>query len=91
MGHKVHKIAEWVMPICERYENWLLRQNRIKEAHILHTAVIEMDKHYFRDWNTSPFEVKVACKYNWMNAFMVLVQGLGYPNLCDVGYANDLQ
>lgn len=91
MEYKVHKIAEWVGPICKKYEDWLIAQGRIEEAWRLNETVKEMDKQYFDDWSISSFEARIACKYNWINAFMVLVQSLGYPNLYDVGYANDLQ
>lgn len=90
MASEVHKIAEWVMPICEKYEEWLFKQDRIEEAWRLHKTVEELNEQYFYDWDSSSYEARVACKNNWIEAFMVLVQGLGYPNLMDVGYANDL-
>lgn len=90
MEYQVHKIAEWIGPICRRYEDWLISQGRVEEAQELTKTINEHNKIYFCDWNSSPFEARVACRQIWMDAFMVMVQGLGYPNLLDVGYANDL-
>ena len=89
MEYKVHKIAEWVSGLCNRYEDWLMAQGRIEEAWRLRETVKEMDKYHFHDWKYAPFEAKVVCRHNWVNAFITLVQGLGYPNLLDVGYVND--
>lgn len=90
MKYQHHKIAEWVSPICNRYEDWLIAQGRIEEAWRLRETVKELDKQYFYDWDVAPFEARVACKRNWIEAFIVLVQGLGYPNLLSTKYANDL-
>lgn len=87
---KVYKLAGWLGPLAKRYEDWLIGQNRIHEAFILHKTVEELNQQYFHDWNMTPFEVHVACRQTWIDAFMHIVQGFGYPNLSDVGYANDL-
>ena len=89
MEYRVHKIAEWISGLCKRYEDWLMDQGRVEEAWRLRELVKETDKQYFYDWNMSPFEAKVVARRNWTNAFFILVQGLGYPNLLDVGYVND--
>lgn len=90
MKHQVHKIAGWINPIHRRYEDWLMAQGYIEEARKLNETVKKLNKHYFHDWNMAPFEFKVLCRRNWIESFMMMVQGLGYPNLLDVGYANDL-
>ena len=87
----VHKIVEWVMPICRKYEKWLLEQGRDEEAWRLHETVKEMDKQWFYDWYDVPACARRACQQNWTNAFMTLVQELGYPNLLTENlYANNL-
>lgn len=90
MKHQVHKIAEWINPICQRYEDWLITQGRIGEAWRLNETVKVLDKQYFHDWNMTPFESKVVRRRYWIESFIMMVQSLGYPNLLDVGYANDL-
>ena len=90
MKHQVHKIAEWINPIRRHYEDWLMAQGYIEEVRKLNETVKELNEQYLHDWNMVPFEFKVSCRRNWIESFMMMVQGLGYPNLLDVGYANDL-
>lgn len=88
--HLTYRIKKWLGPLCGRYEDWLISQGRVEEAYILHQAIEELNDLGFYDYHYAPFEVQMACKQNYLNAFMVLVQGKGYPNLMDVGYANNL-
>lgn len=88
--NRVHKLAEWLQPLSNRYEDWLIKQGRIKEAYTLNKTIEELNNSYFYDWNLAPFEAKVACKRIWIDVFIRIVHGFGYPNLMDVGYANDL-
>lgn len=84
-----YKLSEWLLPKSRKYEDWLISHGRLEDACILNKTIKELNAVGFYDYHYAPFEVRVACKQNYINAFMTLVQGLGCPNLEDVGYVND--
>lgn len=87
---EVYKLGVWLDPIAIKYEDWLLGQGRVVEACRIRKWVEEMDQHYFHDWNMSPFEAKVAAKYNYVHAFIKILQGQGYPNLLGRPHPSDI-
>lgn len=87
--HLTYRIKKWFGPLIKRYEDWLISQGRTADAFILHQLIEEMDSKGFYDYHCTPFEARVACKRMWMDLFLEMVQGMGCPNLEDVGYAND--